>query len=125
MGYEWFALAATAGLGLAGIVATFWQAKQGREQTERVANKRLDHERSMAREERQQERLDEAYLQLLRLAGRAGAWAERVKPLMENNPPQEPPPLPDIELQIEAAARQGHPRPAAADQRAGAGGVGA
>lgn len=104
MGYGWFAIAATAGLGLAGIVATFWQAKQGRDQTERMARERLDHERRMAREDRQQERLADAYVRLLHMAEKAGAWAQRVRPIMDTTPPQEPPPLPDLDVQIEAEA---------------------
>jgi hypothetical protein len=46
------------------------------------------------REARKQQRLAEAYVELLTFANKVGYWAALVQPALQTNPPQELPPLP-------------------------------
>jgi hypothetical protein len=80
-------------IGVAGLLAGWLNLREG--------NK---HERTMAREAREQERLGNAYVRLLGMAERAGQWAQMVKPIMDTDPPQPVPPLPDLAEQAEVAA---------------------
>jgi hypothetical protein len=99
--YEWIG---TVALGVGGIFFTWLTGKQARDQAERQATARLGHERTMAREARQQERLASAYVRLLGMVERMGQWAQMVKPIMDTNPPRPDRPLPDLDEQAEAEA---------------------
>jgi hypothetical protein len=91
-------------VGVAGIVFTWLTGKQARDQAELTAESRLEHERTMAREARQQERLATAYVRLLGMAERIGQWAQMVKPMLDTIPPQPERPLPNLDEQAEAQA---------------------
>jgi hypothetical protein len=97
--YEWIG---TVILGLGGIASTLIVAKQGREHVERMAGANHDHERTMAREARDQERFGNAYMQLLVMVERAGQWAQMVNPMRETDPPQPVPPGLDEQAEAEA-----------------------
>ena len=62
MAWEW-----TGTLGLAGMFFTWLTAKQGR-----------DHERLLAAEAREQQRLEKTYIDLLDMVQRAGQWVQFV-----------------------------------------------
>jgi hypothetical protein len=99
--YEWIG---TGALGIVGIVFTWLTGKQARDQAEQTAEKRLEHERTMAREARDQERLANAYVRLLGMVERIGQWTQMVKPMLDTNPPQPVRALPDLDEQAEAQA---------------------
>lgn len=58
------------------------------------------HERELAREERRQVRLAEAYIQMLEMVEKVGHWAQNIRPVTDTDPPQPPPPLPDLDSQV-------------------------
>jgi len=60
--------------------------------------------RAMAREERHQSRIADAYVALLEGAEKIGNWAALVRPVIDTNPPQAPPPLPDVDAQYRVEA---------------------
>jgi hypothetical protein len=62
-------------------------------------------ERNLARTERRQVRLAEAYIGLLEMVEQIGLWAQSVRPVLDSDPPREPPPLPDLEIQRAVYAR--------------------
>lgn len=68
-------------VGLAGLGATVWTSKRAREHAEKLATG-----------QRQQERLQDAYLALLQAMRRSGLWAQNVKPTLDTDPPR---PVPD------------------------------
>ena len=61
----------------------------------------------MAREARTQERLANAYVDLLDMAERTGQWAQSVRPMMDTIPPQPVPPLPELSEQARVEALVG------------------
>ncbi|MFI5583753.1 hypothetical protein ACIA5G_01860 [Amycolatopsis sp. NPDC051758] len=101
---QWIGVSVAGFLGLAGMFFTWLSSKQGRDHAERLAQQRSRHERQLAKEAREQERLGGAYVRLLVMAERSGAWAQSVKPMMDTDPPQPVPPLPEIEAQTEVEA---------------------
>jgi hypothetical protein len=90
MAWEWVG---TAGVAVAGIAATYGAGRSGRK-----------HAEKLAREARTQERLADAYVEVLTIAARVGAWAQSVRPILDTNPPAVPPPLPSVEEQMRAEA---------------------
>jgi hypothetical protein len=54
-------------------------------------------------EAREQERLESAYLELLKLAEQVGIWAQMVYPVFQSGPPPDTP-LPSLEVQADTAA---------------------
>lgn len=84
MAWEWIG---TSAVGLAGIAATYWTGQRGRDQAEALADAKHTHDLALAREQRQQERQAEAYIELLTLVhsfsahmaradGKTGAFPE-------------------------------------------------
>lgn len=105
--YEWIGGAvAVSGVLVAGagVAFTWLTGKQGRDQVERMAQERHEHERTMAREAREQERLASAYVRLLGMAERIGQWAHMVKPMLDTIPPRAVRPLPELDAQAEVEA---------------------
>jgi hypothetical protein len=86
MAWEW-----TRTLGLAGMFFTWLTAKQGR-----------DHERLLAAEAREQQRLEKTYIDLLDMVQRAGQWVQFVYPMVDVGQPQ--PALPTLEEQAHIEA---------------------
>lgn len=101
MAWEWVAPVVTGAVGLGGIVFTWLTGKQSRDQAVATLRQQLDHDRLQAREAREQERLESAYLELLKMVQRAGIWAETVYPLLGQSPDI---PLPSLDIQADAAA---------------------
>jgi hypothetical protein len=103
MAWEWVAPVATAtasiAVGVGGVFFTWLTGWQGREQAETVLGQQLAHERLLAREARDQERLENAYVDLLEMAETAGQWVQLVLPMLDTHPPQPDPPLPSLEIQ--------------------------
>ncbi len=97
MSQEWVALVASGtvsvAVAVAGAVTAIWIATLNRDTT-----------LQLAREERKQQRLSSAYIEILSLVHRIGYWASRVRPLMDTNPPQERPLLPSPEEQARMEA---------------------
>ncbi|ORB66942.1 hypothetical protein [Mycolicibacterium tusciae] len=93
MAWDWVGPAATAAVGMAGILGTL-----------RGGSKTLAHERTLATEARQQQRLENAYVDLLDVAERTGNWTHMVYPMMDTNPPQPVPPVPSLEEQAHTVA---------------------
>ncbi len=65
------------------------------------------HALALAREARQQERLADAYVEVLRIVEEVAHWAQRVRPMLDTSPLPEPPPLPSIAEQIRMQALLG------------------
>jgi hypothetical protein len=76
MAWEWVGPTATAAVGTAGIVFTWLTGKQAR-----------DDARAAAREAREQQRLENAYVGLLDMAERAGQWVQMVYPIVDTGQP--------------------------------------
>lgn len=93
MAWEWLApAAAVAGAAVGG--GTSWLVARGT----------WKHSDRMAVDARQQKRLEEAYIEMLQVAGRAYRWAGQVYPLMDYDPPQPLPDLPSPDEQVRAWA---------------------
>jgi len=59
--------------GTGGVFFTWLTARQGRDHAETVLGQQLAHERLLASEERDQQRLETAYVNLLEMAEAAGS----------------------------------------------------
>jgi hypothetical protein len=81
MAWEWIG---TTVAGVAGITATYWTAKRGREHAERLSTAAQDHARKLAREERRQKRIGQAYEELLIQVELVGQWASMVRPMLSS-----------------------------------------
>ena len=107
MAWEWVSPVAAASGGLFGgaIGAYFaWlSGQQSREQVSRTLQEQFGHDRLQAREDREQQRLENAYLELLRMTERVGNWAQMVYPVIQTGPLPETP-LPSPEVQAATAA---------------------
>ena len=93
MAWEWVPHVATATVGVAGIVGTWLTANRG-----------LTHERRLATEARQQQRLENAYVGLLDVAERVGHWAQLAWPVLDSDPPRPVPELPPLAEQAHTEA---------------------
>ncbi|MDY6998785.1 MAG: hypothetical protein SW019_19485 [Actinomycetota bacterium] len=93
MAMEWVAHVATATVGVAGIVGTWLTANRG-----------LAHERRLATEARQQQRLENAYVDLLDVAERVGHWAQLAWPVLDTDPPAPVPEMPSLVEQAHTEA---------------------
>ncbi len=102
MAWEWVAPVCTASVGVAGIAATFFTARQGRQHAEDVAAKKNAHDLDLVREQRQQQRRAEAYVEILTVAEQVGQWASAVVPMYDYG--QKVPELPDLAKQARANA---------------------
>jgi hypothetical protein len=107
MAWEWVSPVAAASGGLLGgaIGAYFaWlSGKQSRDQISQTLQDQFGHDRLQAREAREQERLQNAYLELLKMTEQVGVWAEMIYPMFEDGPPPDTQ-LPPFEVQAETAA---------------------
>jgi hypothetical protein len=98
--WEWIGTSAVGGLG---IVFTWLTGKQSRDQALATLRAQLGHDRLQAREAREQERLESAYLELLMMAERVGIWAQMVYPVFQSGSPPDTR-LPSLEVQADTAA---------------------
>jgi hypothetical protein len=94
----------TGTVGVVGIWLTWLSGKQGRDHAETIAGQKLAHERLLAKEERRQQRLENAYIEFLDKSERVGHWAQISYPLFDSNPPAPVPPLPTLEEQARVDA---------------------
>lgn len=104
MAWEWVSPVSTAVAGVAGVYFTYRAGKQGRDHAEAVAINQTANARLLAIDARQQQRIENAYLEALNEAERVGHWAQLVYPFVDTNPPQQPPVLPSLEDQAKTAA---------------------
>ncbi|MBO0880021.1 MAG: hypothetical protein J2P17_06565 [Mycobacterium sp.] len=70
-----------------------------RDHAETISEQQFAHERLLAKEERDQHRLESTYVNLFLMAERAGQWAQLVLPMIDTRPPQPDRPLPSLEDQ--------------------------
>jgi hypothetical protein len=103
MAWEWVAPAATGTVGAYGIFIAWLTGKQGRHHAETITRETLAHERLLAQEAREQQRLENAYVELLRMAERAGQWSQMVYPVVSSGQPPNTP-LPSLEVQADTEA---------------------
>lgn len=107
MAWEWVSPVAAAGGGLLGggigAFFTWLTGQQSRDQALTTLRDQLHHDRLQAREAREQERLESAYLELLKMAERTGQWAQMVYPEMQAGPLPDTP-IPSLEIQADTAA---------------------
>jgi hypothetical protein len=101
MAWEWVApvagSAATAIVGVAGIVATYWAGGRQQETALAVARQQANLQVAVAREERQQRRLEEAYLELLSAVAMIHYWVFTVYPIITHKPEDYTmPPVPEM-----------------------------
>jgi hypothetical protein len=87
MAYEWVSPVCVGVVGAIGIGATLRTGRQGRAHVETMTKDRFDHELRLAREAREQERLSDAYVKLLRMVERIGSWAQTVFPVHDKAQP--------------------------------------
>ena len=69
MSWEWVAPTVTGLVGVAGVTATYFTGKGGRDHAERVAERAARHAADAAWEARRQQRLQETYVSLLEMVG--------------------------------------------------------
>jgi hypothetical protein len=62
----------------------------------------MEHERELAEDSRRQERLADAYVELLGIVNRTAHFADMVRPIVDTNPPAPNPPLPHVDEQMRA-----------------------
>lgn len=91
---------ATALVGIAGILGTVWTAREGRKAADRARTDDHGHQERMARETRIQQRRGDTYVEALRVMHMVGEWAQRLRPVIETDPPPPMPPLPSPEEQM-------------------------
>jgi hypothetical protein len=100
MAWEWVTPVTTARgptiVGVAGIAATWLTAKQGRSHAERISEQQFTHERLLANQALKQQPLENAYIDLLDMAERAGQFVQMVYPMLDTNPPQPVRELPSL-----------------------------
>jgi hypothetical protein len=101
MAWEWVtpvvAGVVTAIATVAGIVATYKSGNRQQQTALAVAQQQADSQVAVAREERQQRRLEEAYLGMLAALTSIYYWTQTVYPLMTNTAEQfTMPPLPEL-----------------------------
>jgi hypothetical protein len=87
-----------------GVFFTWPTGTQGRDHAERLAKQTYEYQRQLAEDARTQERLGEAYLNLLEMVEQVGAWAQAVRPVVDTDPPRPVPDLPDVREQIRVEA---------------------
>jgi hypothetical protein len=105
MTWEWVGPVATATVGAAGIFGTWLTGKQAGDRAADISRKTLTQQRLLSSEARKQQRLEDAYVELLDMAERAGQWAQMVLPMIDTNPPQPvPAELPSLEEQAHTVA---------------------
>uniref|UniRef100_A0AB39U1P0 Uncharacterized protein n=1 Tax=Mycolicibacterium phage Alyssa1 TaxID=3240801 RepID=A0AB39U1P0_9CAUD len=115
MAWEWVG---TTAVGIAGIFGTWFNGKQARDDAKELAKESrsdakelatqsLSHERLMAEDARKQQRLENAYLEMLEMTEKASQWAQIAYPLFDTNPPAPVPDLPSLDAQshVEALVR--------------------
>jgi hypothetical protein len=100
MAWEWIG---TSTVGALGIIFTWLTGKQSRDQALATLRQQLGHDRLQAREAREQERLENAYLELLKMAERVGQWAQTIYPFAQFGALPDTP-LPSLEVQADTAA---------------------
>lgn len=102
MAWEWVTAVAggtvTAVTAVAGIVATYKSGNRQQETALAVAQQQADSQVAVAREERQQRRIEEAYLGMLAALTSIYYWAQAVYPFMTATEEQfTVPPLPELD----------------------------
>lgn len=104
---DWIGPVATATVGIAGIFGTWFNGKQARDDAKELATQSLSHERLMAEDARKQQRLENAYIEMLEMTEKASQWAQIAYPLFDSNPPAPVPDLPSLDAQshVEALVR--------------------
>ena len=107
MAWEWVSpVAAAAGAVSAGGIGAYftWKTgKQSRELVVRTLQDQFGHDRLQAREDREQQRLENAYIEPLKMTERVGNWAQMIYPMVQTGPLPETP-LPSLEVQADTAA---------------------
>lgn len=96
---------ATASLGVAGVFFTWLTGWQGRQAAGAIARAQQDHSAREAALARDQDRKAQAYVRILEVAEQTGNWAQSVQPLIQTDPPQDLPPLPELEPQVASRSR--------------------
>lgn len=102
MAWEWVAPVATASAGAVGVFFTWLSGKQGRDHAERTAREQLAQQRLLAQDARDQERLENAYLELLRMVEGLGQWVQHVYPSVDLGTPIKNPPTVDEQARTQA-----------------------
>ena len=102
MAWEWVAPVATATVGVAGIFGTWLTGRQGRDDAKAIASEKLSHERLLSKEAREQQRLENAYVDLLDMTERVGQWAQMAYPRSDTHQPV--PDMPPPEEQAHTGA---------------------
>lgn len=87
-------IGSTALLGMTGIIATAVTSSKGRAAAKELADTA-----------RVQQRLADAYIDLLKYAEAVGRWAQLVRPASDTSPPRMPPDLPDLDVEHTVRAK--------------------
>lgn len=86
-----------------GAFFTWLTGKQSRDQVLQTLEKQFGHDRLQAREAREQQRLENAYLELLKITERVGDWAQMLMPMLQTGPLPETS-FPSLDVQAASAA---------------------
>jgi hypothetical protein len=105
MAWEWVAPVAGAVVGVAGIIATYMSGSRQQQTALAVTQQQIDAQAAVAREERQQRRLEEPYLELLSALTRIHYWVFTVYPPITSKPEDYTmPPLPELPDSVQKEA---------------------
>jgi hypothetical protein len=96
MAWEWVAPVVGGIVGLAGIIAAYKSGSKQQETALRVVRDQVDGQVAVAREERQQRRLEAAYLELLSAITQVRYWIDTVYPLFMKAGQSPMPPTPEL-----------------------------
>ncbi|MEV6849372.1 hypothetical protein [Actinoplanes sp. NPDC051411] len=77
---DWISSVSTAVVAVAGIAATYLTSAKGRDQAERLARDKTEHDRQLVEDERNQQRRSEAYVELLTYVELVGTAIRRIVP---------------------------------------------
>jgi hypothetical protein len=83
--WEWVAPVVTGTVGVAGIITTYLSGNRQTSTALTGAQRQVNAQAAVAREERSQRRLETAYVELQRAVDRYASWADATMPL--NSPP--------------------------------------
>lgn len=105
MAWDWVPVAGVAVAAAAVVVstaATVAVTRMGHRHTERMSAQRNDHELLLAREARIQQRLEDAYVEVLTFVYRVGQWVDLTRPLIDVG--VKAPGLPELDEQARVRA---------------------
>jgi hypothetical protein len=105
MASDWVAPVSTSAVGIVGIIFTYRNGRRQQETALAVAQQQADAQVAVAREERQQRRLETAYMELLQVLSHTYEWVKAVYPMLTATREEYTmPPMPELPGGLKADA---------------------